>query len=78
MERLAPKAGATHRIGEGVPLGRLGTHADIAACAMFLSSRLASYITGAIIAVDGGMSLHGGGMFAQVLSRAFAEQTAER
>jgi NAD(P)-dependent dehydrogenase (short-subunit alcohol dehydrogenase family) len=75
MERLAPSHGVSARIAEGVPLGRVGTHDDIANCALFLSSPRASYITGAIIPVDGGMSLHGGGLFAQVLTAAHAEQT---
>ena len=37
-----------------VPLGRLGTAADIGALAMFLSSSAASYISGAVIPCDGG------------------------
>lgn len=76
MQRLAPTQGVSQRIGDGVPLGRVGTHADIANAAMFLSSPLASYVTGAVIPVDGGMSLHGGGLFAQVLNAAFTEQTS--
>jgi NAD(P)-dependent dehydrogenase (short-subunit alcohol dehydrogenase family) len=77
MERLAPKSGIDgNRLAEAVPLARVGTHSDIANCAMFLSSPLASYITGAIIPVDGGMALHGGGLFAQVLTAAFTEQTS--
>ncbi|MEZ0469875.1 SDR family NAD(P)-dependent oxidoreductase [Luteimonas salinilitoris] len=39
------------------PLGRLGTPADVAALLLFLSSREASWITGANVPVDGGASI---------------------
>jgi 3-oxoacyl-[acyl-carrier protein] reductase len=39
-----------------IPLGRFGTTDEIAAIAVFLSSQLASYITGTVIPVDGGSS----------------------
>jgi 3-oxoacyl-[acyl-carrier protein] reductase len=38
-----------------IPLGRLGTAADVAAAVCFLASDEASYITGQILAVNGGM-----------------------
>jgi NAD(P)-dependent dehydrogenase (short-subunit alcohol dehydrogenase family) len=40
---------------KAIPLGRAGTPEDIAGLAMFLSSRAGSYITGAIIPIDGGI-----------------------
>jgi NAD(P)-dependent dehydrogenase (short-subunit alcohol dehydrogenase family) len=38
-------------------LGRIGTPEDIAAMALFLASRAANWITGAVLPVDGGISL---------------------
>ncbi len=38
-----------------IPLGRLGTAADVAACVLFLSSAAAAYITGETLHVNGGM-----------------------
>lgn len=43
--------------GRAVPLGRVGTPADVAALALFLVSTQGSYITGAVIPIDGGLSL---------------------
>ena len=40
-----------------IPLQRTGTTEDIAQTAVFLASDRASYITGQVIAVDGGMSM---------------------
>ncbi len=42
-------------IDDNVPLGHMGTPNDIAAAALFLASPAASYITGAVLQVDGGM-----------------------
>ena len=40
-----------------VPMGRQGTAWDVAHAALFLASDEASFITGAMLPVDGGMSL---------------------
>jgi NAD(P)-dependent dehydrogenase (short-subunit alcohol dehydrogenase family) len=60
LTRLAPvdDHGGVRSAGK-VPLGRLGTKEDIAALAMFLSSSAATYISGAVIPVDGGGAIDG-------------------
>ena len=46
---------AKSNIAEQIPLKRLGTPDDVAEVVLFLSSDASSYITGQVIAVDGGM-----------------------
>ena len=43
-------------LGE-IPLGRPGSPEDVAALCAFLAGEGASYITGEVIRVDGGMSI---------------------
>ncbi len=45
------------RYREMIPLGRMGTAADVADTIMFLAGDRAGYITGAVIPVDGGLGM---------------------
>jgi 3-oxoacyl-[acyl-carrier protein] reductase len=40
---------------EEIPLGRLGTAQDVADCVAWLASDRASYVTGEVVRVNGGM-----------------------
>ena len=57
MKRLAPSKAAKDSIQQGVPLRRLGQKRDVANLCLYLGSEFASYVTGAVIPVDGGWSL---------------------
>jgi NAD(P)-dependent dehydrogenase (short-subunit alcohol dehydrogenase family) len=59
LRRLAPGEDALQRMAERVPLKRLGRFEDIARMALMLSSDWCSYVTGAVIPVDGGLALTG-------------------
>ena len=59
LKRLAPTDAALEAMAQRVPLKRLGRVEDIARMAMVLASDWGSYITGAIIPVDGGLALTG-------------------
>lgn len=59
LKRLAPGDNALQAMAERVPLQRLGRIEDIARMALMLASDWGSFITGAVIPVDGGLSLTG-------------------
>jgi hypothetical protein len=46
----------TEAVGRQIPLQRIGRTEDIAGLAVFLASRASTYITGAIIPMDGGLT----------------------
>ena len=54
MTRAVP-AGAQDEWAARIPLKRLGTPEDVAAAVAFLASDEAAYITGHVLAVNGGM-----------------------
>jgi NAD(P)-dependent dehydrogenase (short-subunit alcohol dehydrogenase family) len=43
-------------ITAAIPLQRIGTDEDVAGTALFLSSRAGSYVNGATLRLDGGMT----------------------
>jgi 3-oxoacyl-[acyl-carrier protein] reductase len=52
-DAMTPEARAT--LNGLIPLERLGKPSDVAAAVVFLASDQASYITGQVLVVDGGM-----------------------
>lgn len=60
-EKGPQKLAALHKVARHYPLGRVGEPADIAAAVAFLASDDASWITGAVLPVDGGITaVHSG------------------
>ena len=56
MTRALPEE-AKNALTSGIPLGRLGTAQDVADAVAFLCSDRASYLTGAVLNVNGGMAM---------------------
>ena len=54
MTQALPEA-AKAKLAEAIPLARLGTAQDVADCVAWLASDKASYVTGGVIRVNGGM-----------------------
>ena len=48
--------GASSSSFDAIPARRIGTPAEVAACVRFLTSDEASYVTGAVLTVDGGLA----------------------
>lgn len=69
MRRLAPTEAAMKLAVDTVPIKKLGTVDNIADACLWLSSPMASYVSGVILPVDGGWSLGG----AQSLGKGLTE-----
>jgi len=54
LHRTLTSAGAGDAAASAVPLGRLGSVEDVAACAAFLASPESGYVTGSVLDVNGG------------------------
>jgi NAD(P)-dependent dehydrogenase (short-subunit alcohol dehydrogenase family) len=65
MARLAPTPEARAAAQKLLPLRRFGSKAEVADLALFLASPMAAYITGAIVPVDGGLTVSGPRSLAQ-------------
>jgi len=46
------------QVRQSIPMGRLGEASDVAGVCLFLASDLSSYVTGAVIDVNGGSHIH--------------------
>jgi len=57
LSRLAPNDQVRAAIERSIPLRRFGTKDELADLALFLCSRAAAYVTGAVYVCDGGTSL---------------------
>lgn len=68
MSRLAPTPAAVEAWSRAVPLGRFATKDDIVRAALWLCSPEASYITGVLLSVDGGLALGGSSAVAQAMA----------
>jgi NAD(P)-dependent dehydrogenase (short-subunit alcohol dehydrogenase family) len=66
QERVDKEPDVFERLVKWYPLGRVGTPDDVANAALFLASDDASWITGTVLRVDGGL-LAGNGVFANEL-----------
>lgn len=68
MKRLGSES-LRPQLERAIPLMRYGTVDDIGQAAVFLASPLASYITGTVLVVDGGMNLPGAGLWAMLMAQ---------
>ncbi len=74
MSRLAPDENIRKMVARSVPLGRLGTPADVGNACLFLASELGSFVTGTILPVDGGWTQNSCGGMSDFLGAHAARQ----
>lgn len=55
LELVTGDEGLTQALIDNTPMRRIGTTADIAAAAVYLASDASAYVTGRVLAVDGGI-----------------------
>ena len=56
LNQLKSSGGTVEELAQIYPLGRIGTPEEVAAAIYFLASGAASFITGAVLSVDGGLT----------------------
>lgn len=78
VERLAPDERDRARALAGVPLGRFGTPQDIGNACLFLASELGSFVSGAVLPVDGGWAQNGCGGLSEHLGALAARSVRQR
>ncbi|MGS2723028.1 SDR family oxidoreductase [Porticoccus sp. GXU_MW_L64] len=74
MKRLAPTPEIQQAVTQSVPLKRQGSCEDMANAALFIASQQASYISGAVLPVDGGWSLGGASVMGEGLAKMMKAQ----
>jgi 2-deoxy-D-gluconate 3-dehydrogenase len=57
-ESTLSRAGKEQELLARIPIGRLGVPEDVAAAVVYLLSDEASLVTGHVLAVDGGYTIH--------------------
>jgi NAD(P)-dependent dehydrogenase (short-subunit alcohol dehydrogenase family) len=78
MARLAPTEQIRAQVAGSVPLKRMGSPADIGRACLFLGSELGSYVSGAVIPVDGGWAQNNCGGMGEVLGKVAAQAAKAR
>jgi meso-butanediol dehydrogenase/(S,S)-butanediol dehydrogenase/diacetyl reductase len=74
QERVARDPAVFERLAKWYPLGRVGEPDDIANAALFLASDQASWITGTVLTVDGGLLAGSYRMTRELLAEAAGEE----
>ncbi len=65
-DRLMPQSGEGKSYTDTVPLKRVGEYSELTNLASFLMAPGCDYLTGQVIAIDGGQMLTGGGTFSML------------